>query len=117
MELTGLPTETDIKNMHAMQKFFVFRAKQFEIDFHNKKSQTEQATIILAILVVLQLILFVILWYYFSRGYIMGTLSLALLTIIYMSIFLIRFNVVKQVMKPENDPGIVIWYFCCLRVG
>lgn len=35
----------------------------------------------------------------------------------YFSIFLVHLNVNLNVQKPKNDPGIVIWYLCCLRVG
>lgn len=117
MQLTGLPTELDIKNMQAMQMFFKNRAKQFEIDYHNKLRQQSRQSIWFAISNVMLMILFIPLWYYLGRGFLLGSLSLVLMAIITFSIFLIRFNIITHPNKPQNDPGLVVWYFCCLRVG
>ena len=33
------------------------------------------------------------------------------------SIGMIYFNIILSVYRPSNDPGIKVWWLCCIRLG
>lgn len=46
-----------------------------------------------------------------------GTMLCILLNIINFCVFMIIRAVIKPVVKPINDPGILVWWMCCIRFG
>ena len=52
----------------------------------------------------------------FAR-FVTGQICLYATTLAYMSIIMVLINVIYHTWKPDNDPGLFIWYLCCLRVG
>ena len=34
-----------------------------------------------------------------------------------LSLLLVYGNIKQSMYKPKHDPGILIWWFCCIRIG
>jgi hypothetical protein len=69
------------------------------------------------IFLVAQLAFLIFFWVVSIDSYKFGAYLCALLFMLNCLIFLISLTITNAIIKPKRDPGIVIWWLCCLRVG
>jgi hypothetical protein len=51
------------------------------------------------------------------RGYPLGSCLVIYLTLINFTAVMVYVNIIKSVYRPSNDPGILIWWLCCVNIG
>ena len=63
----------------------------------------------------ISIMLFLSLVYF--RNFLFGRVLTLVIIMINTMILLIRINIVEHINNPKNDPGIIIWWLCCLSIG
>lgn len=51
------------------------------------------------------------------KEFFFGTMLCILLNMVNFCVFMIYKAIVNPVVKPFNDPGILVWWLCCIRLG
>jgi hypothetical protein len=54
---------------------------------------------------------------HYLNKYYLGVLLVALIQLFFFCLAIAYLNIKLNKYKPKNDPGIVIWWFFCLRIG
>ena len=63
-------------------------------------------------------VVFLCLFFFFaSKDLTFAKFIIIIMTIMNVQTYLIRKYIKDADLKPKNDPGIVIWWMCCLRQG
>ena len=53
----------------------------------------------------------------FFRWFDVGVCLALFIFMIHLSFAVIYVNILNNYLRPQNDPGILIWWLCCLRLG
>ena len=95
-----------------------YKAKVSWVRKYKKKKQKKAMRLLLMITVtVIQIFILFFFYNYYFDSFDFGK-ELTVLVIMFNScMFVIRNFVVLDLYAPPNDPGIVIWWLCCLRIG
>mgnify|MGYP006121657475 CR=1 FL=1 len=91
--------------------------KNKEIEFQKKKKRRALIKKILFIFAVLEIVSLTLVTYYWCRNFFFGKAMVALFAVINVSMIMVRVFIIDSTTIPKNDPGIVIYWLCCLRFG
>ena len=84
----------------------------------DKKRQAKRRVIICAsVATFLQMVVFVSLQLTLFKGFDFGGLMVIFMILINTSLAMVKINVVDCIIRPQNDPGILVWWLCCIRFG
>jgi len=53
----------------------------------------------------------------YMQGFNLGVYLFILVFLLNFTVGIVYINVHRAVFRPKNDPGLKIWWLCCIRVG
>ena len=87
---------------------------------HNIEQRKKRAKLcrgLFGLLLALHIAILIYLILQFSRGFQLAINAMITLFWVNFSIGMIFFNIILSFYRPSNDPGIRVWWLCCIRLG
>ena len=66
---------------------------------------------------IVQIMFLVFFLFYFSQTFVCGQTLCVIIMLVNWSAYMVHANIINSYVKPKNDPGILIWWLCCVRIG
>jgi len=93
------------------------KVKNWNTELQKRKKMRKRIKLCALIFCVLQVVFLLVLGFTRLKHYLFGWVYTIIIILLNINFVMIRIYVIDNTIAPKNDPGITIWWLCCITFG
>ena len=99
------------------QKVKLSKVKNYNTELQKRKKMRKRIKVFAFMLCLIQIIFFLGVSIFVLKDYLFGLFCSLIFVFVNINCIMIRIHIIDNPIAPRNDPGITIWWLCCLKFG